>query len=96
MEPILTVLDTTTISDNQKKELLTIVDVTTHYLVTDIILTELKSVDKKKFMDYVAKDEHEKIWDLLTKKINDVEHKIRLAVRDVHLSMIDDVKKLRK
>ncbi|OGK17143.1 hypothetical protein A2690_02100 [Candidatus Roizmanbacteria bacterium RIFCSPHIGHO2_01_FULL_39_12b] len=94
IEPILTTLDEVVITDAEKKELLTIVERTTHYAVINVVLGKLKNEDKKQFISHVAKDEHDKIWELLSKKTKDIEKKIKNAVRDIHLSMIDDVKKI--
>ncbi len=69
IEPLQITLDELVISDKEKNELITIVESTTHYVVTDIILTELNDLDKKKFLSYLAHNEHDKIWDLLTKKL---------------------------
>src|SRR3989344_7135188 len=96
LEPILTTLDEIVISDKNKKELLSIVEITTHYLVTDVVLSELPEADKKKFLHFLARNEHSKIWNLISKKIDNIEDKIRIAIRDVHLSMIDDARKISK
>lgn len=96
IEPIMVTLDEITFSDDQKKEVMTIVEKTTHYVVMDTLLSELSGVDKKKFLSHVVKDDHEKVWDLVTKKIVDAERKIRSVIRDAHLSIIDDIKKHQK
>ena len=85
--------------DLSKKERLHLLDLAhsqLHHVVMDTILSELSEDDKKYFLAYVASDEHGKIWELLNKRVEDVEEKIKKAAEDLKRELHEDIRKVRR
>ena len=63
--------------EDKKDHLIKVVEHTVHYEIIDLVLSELETKDKKEFLERLACDFHDKIWDLLKNKIDNVEDKIK-------------------
>ncbi len=89
----LNLLDLTT---EEQQELITIVESSIHHVVIDTILSELEEEDKKAFLSHVALENHTDIWNLLTKKIDNVEKKIQLAIDALKEELHKDIEEAKK
>jgi hypothetical protein len=82
------------ITEEEKAHLLTIVDSSLHHTVLDAILSELSSNDKKLFLQHIAVDDHEEIWNFLNRKVDTIEEKIKKTAEDLKKELHDDIKEV--
>lgn len=79
------------LEDEEKNELIVLMESSIHHVVLDTILSELNEVDKKVFLLHVHKKEHESTWQFLKAKVHAVEDKIRTAVDSLLHQMKGDI-----
>ncbi|MBP7967137.1 hypothetical protein KAZ66_02580 [Candidatus Woesebacteria bacterium] len=89
-------LDELGLETQEKHELIIIVESSIHHVVMDTVLSELSERDKKLFLGHVVSKEHEKIWDLISMKIENVESKIKHAVENFKQKLHEDIKETKK
>lgn len=63
-----------------------------HHVVMDTILSELSEEDKKHFLSHVASNEHDKIWEFLNQRVENVEEKIKKVAEDLKKELHKDLK----
>ena len=84
------------ISQEEKKELLSLIESNIHHTILDLVLSELSEDDKKLFLSHLAEGKHDKTWELLNKKVSGIEAKIQHAADDLTKKLHEDIKKVRK
>jgi len=82
-------IESLNLSEEKKDHLIKLVEHNVHYEIIDSILSELKTEDKKTFLTHLAQDSHDKIWDLLKNKVDNVENKIKEKAK----SLIEELEK---
>jgi hypothetical protein len=95
IESLVAHLETLTLSDAEKAELLSIIDSHIHHTILDLILSELSEEEKKVFLMHMTDEQHDKVWELINNKVDNIEDKIKNAVDDVKTELqkdIDEVK----
>lgn len=80
------------LSEEEKTHLLSIVESSLHHTILDAILSEFSENDKKMFLQHVAEDNHDKIWNFLKAKVKGIEDKIQKAADDLKLELHKDIK----
>jgi hypothetical protein len=80
------------LTPQERKHLITLVEANIHQTIVDLILSNLSEDDKKKFLDHMTHDHHEKTWNLLKAKIDSIEGKIQKASEDVKEQLHKDIK----
>lgn len=96
VESIIVELDKMDLTDEQKLHLASLIDSSLHQTILDAILSELSDTDKRAFMQYLDKRDHEKIWKFLQEKVDRVEEKIRKAAEDLKMQLHKDLKEATK
>lgn len=84
------------LTDQEKEHLLTIADSSLYHTVLDAILSELSSEDKKVFLMHLAHDDHDKIWEFLNNKIENIETKIKLTADNLTEKLHKDIKDVKR
>lgn len=79
------------LSDDQRSHLLGIVESSLHHAILDTILSELPEKDKQTFLEYVTSEDHEKIWNFLNKKIDNIEEKIVSVAEGLKKELHQDI-----
>lgn len=87
-------LDGLSLSSSEKEELLELAHKNIHHEVMDAILSQLDGEDRKKFLELLVEDKHEKIWEHLDDKTNNIEKKIKQAADQIRKELTEDVRKL--
>lgn len=91
METLIIELDTLDISPQQKQHLIKIAEDTLHHTILDLVLSELSEEDKHIFLKNHAENDHDKIWNHLKEKINNIELKIKatseLLTKELHTDL---------
>ena len=80
------------LSENEKKHLIDIVDSSIYHAILDAILSELSENDKKIFLKHLSADKHDKIWEHLNSKIENIEEKIKKAADELKNKLHKDIK----
>ena len=92
IETIITTLDEFSLKEAQKKHLAYLVDSSIHATVLDLVLNNLEEKDKKLFLDLLQKKDHDKIWQLIKQKIENIEEKIKKETDSLTEQLHKDLK----
>lgn len=92
IESLLLELDQVDLTEGEKRHLAKLIDANLHHTILDAILSELSEADKKVFLNHLSADEHNKIWQLLNKRIDNIEEKIKEAASSLKEEMRADIK----
>lgn len=84
-------LDSMDLSAEEKLHLAQLVDSNLHHTVLDAILSELGDEDKEKFIKHLNSDEHEKIWEILNQRVDNIEDKIKSAAEQLKSELHKDI-----
>ena len=84
-------LDDLGIPQEEKDELIILVESSVHHVVLDIVLSHLKDDHKKKLIEHVTAEEREKAWELVTSVMHNAEAKIKLAVDKLIDKLHEDI-----
>lgn len=80
------------LSKDERIHLLSLVESNLHHLILDVVLSELSEEDKKIFLEHVATNSHDKVWELLNKKVANIEEKIKKAAEDLKKELYQDIR----
>lgn len=96
-ETLIEQLDTLNLSMEEKVHLSTLIDSSLHHLVLDEILSNLSTEDKKLFIDLISHEkDHQKIYDFLTGKIENIENRIKKISDELIEEMHGDIKEAKE
>lgn len=84
-------LDKMGMSESEKSHLLSIIDSSVEHAVLDAILSELSPADKKLFVEQVIVSPHDKIWEFLNTKVDQIEDKIRKTAEELKKELHEDI-----
>lgn len=85
-------IDNMDLEDKQKSEIKSLIEASLHHTILDAVLSELSEDDKKKFLSHLVEDNHDKIWNLLNDKVENIEDKIKKAAEDIKKELHKDLK----
>lgn len=80
------------LSDKQRTNLAQLLDTSVHHVVLDAILSELSEEDKIEFLSRLSEDNHDKIWEHLNRKVDNIEEKIRTAAEGLRRELQVDIR----
>lgn len=80
------------LSDTEKEDIKKLIDESIYHTVLDAVLSELSEDDKKIFLSHLVGDEHQKIWDFVNGKVENIEEKIIKAAEDIKKELHQDIK----
>ncbi len=96
IESIIIELDQMDLSKQEKFHLAKLVDSSLHHTILDVVLSQLSDEDKRKFINNINENDHDKIWEFLNEKAEDIEIKIKRAVNDLKKELHKDLKEAKK
>lgn len=88
--------DTMNLSKEEKEHLLTIASSNIHFKVLDTVFSHLTTADKELLLEHMEKEDHEKTWQFLKSKIENVEEKIISSSEELMKEFLHDIQKLKK
>jgi hypothetical protein len=83
------------LSSVERLHLISLVNSNIHQEILDLILSELNPVDQKTFLDHLVSENHDKVWELLNNKIENIEEKIKKTVEDLKKEFHKDIKEVK-
>lgn len=79
----------------ERIHLISLIDSNIHHTVLDLVLSELKPMDKKTFLIHLASENHDKVWKFLNEKVENIEEKIKKTAEDLKKELHKDIRELR-
>ena len=83
------------LNSQERIHLLSLVDANIHSAVIDIVLSNLNEEDKKIFLKNLASENHEKTWEHLKSKSQNLESQIIDVIQKLKSEFKKDIKKAR-
>src|SRR3989344_4660064 len=96
IESLFIELDELELSVKQKNELAQLVDSNLHHTILDLVLSELRADDKRIFLQNLRDDNHQKIWNHLNSKIDNLEKKIENSIKQIKKELHKDIKEAKR
>jgi hypothetical protein len=96
VESLIIELDKLDLTEEQKIHLAGLVDSSLHHTVLDAVLSELSPEDKRAFLHHLNEENHNKIWQFLNSKVDNIEEKIKKAAEDLKTELKKDLKEAGK
>lgn len=90
-ESLLLAIHKMDLDESEKAHIVSLIDSSLHHTVLDAVLSELSEKDKKIFLEYVVKDEHDKVWKHLNEKVDGIEQKIKTAAEELTKQLHKDI-----
>lgn len=84
------------LTPDERKHLLDLVEHNLHHAILDSVLSELSDKDKEEFLRLMAEDDNDKIWELLSKRVDHIEDKIKQTADDLKTEIHKDIKESEK
>lgn len=75
----------------ERKHLIALAESNVHHAVLDTVLSELPEEDKKEFLKHVTEEEHDKVWEILKEKAENIEDKIKKTAQDLLAEFHKDI-----
>ncbi|MBI2074370.1 MAG: hypothetical protein HYT83_00860 [Candidatus Levybacteria bacterium] len=84
------------LSQDERVELVSLAESQLHHVITDTILSELSEEDKLVFLQHLHSDQHDKIWELLNEKIENIEEKIKKSAEELKKELHKDIREAKE
>lgn len=84
------------LTQEERKHLIDLASENLHHAILDAVLSELSDKDKEEFLVLLATDEHDKIWNLLTERVENIEDKIKKTTEDLKKELHRDIEESHK
>jgi hypothetical protein len=95
-EALLIELETLDLEKEEKKELEAMLDANLHHAILEAILDELSEEDKLIFLNHVTHNDHEKVWEHLRTKIQNIETKIKTTSESMMEELHKDIRAVKE
>lgn len=79
------------LSPEERRHLVDLAHDNLHHAILDVVLSELSDKDKQKFLLLLSEDDQEKIWALLTDRIDNVKDKIKKTADELKKELHKDI-----
>jgi DICT domain-containing protein len=96
IETLIVELDEMELSETEKHHLAKLADESLHHAIMDAILSKLPDEERRKLMEHVSLEKHDKVWQTLNKHISEVENIIRETAKEVKEDLKKDIKDAKK
>lgn len=96
IESIVLELDKFDLSEEEKIHLAQLIDSSLHHTILDAILSELKEEDKRIFLRHIHENDHDKIWQFLNGKVDNIEERIKKTADDLKKELHKDLKETKR
>jgi len=83
------------LTSKERLHLISLIDSSIHQEILNLILSELKPLDKKTFLTHLSSEDHDKIWKFLNGKVKNIEEKIKKTAEDLKRELQKDIKEVK-
>lgn len=84
------------ISSREKHHLLELIDSNLHQAILEEILSHLTEEEKVVFLEHMAEERYSDIWQLLEKRIDHIEDRVKKVAQEVKEELHEDIKQAKK
>ena len=84
------------ISQEERKHLISLVEENLHHAILDAVLSELSEKDKQEFIEVFAEGDDEKIWKILSERVENIEEKIKKTAEELKKELHKDIEDSKK
>lgn len=91
LDTVLFELNKLDISSSEKAHLVELVDSNLHQAILEEVLSHLNEEEKIAFLEHMAEERYSDIWQLLEKRIDHVEDKIKKIAEEVKDELHEDI-----
>ena len=84
------------LSKEERGHLLTLVHENLHLKILDTVFSHLTTNEKETFLSHLEDDDHDKTWEFLKEKIEDIEEKIVASAEELLKEFQHDIAKVKK
>ncbi len=84
------------LTKEERKHLIDLAQENLHHAILEAVLSELSEKDKQEFLVLLASDEHDKIWKLLSERVDHIEDKIKQTAQDLKKELHNDIEESKK
>lgn len=92
VESVVIELDKLNLSTEEKIHLGQLIDSSLHHTILEAILSHLSEEDKKAFLKHIHESSHDKIWQFLHEKVENIEDKIKKVAEDLKKEIHEDIR----
>lgn len=79
------------LASSERVHLVSLVESQLHHAILDTVLSELSEEDKKIFLQHLSLDNHDKIWEHLKSKIENIKEKIKKVAEELKKELRKDI-----
>lgn len=80
----------------ERKHLIDLAQENLHHAILEAVLSELSEEDKQEFLKLLVNEDHEKIWKLLSGRVENIEDKIKQTAKDLKTELHKDIEESHK
>ncbi|RJQ28027.1 hypothetical protein C4577_00155 [Candidatus Parcubacteria bacterium] len=91
IDSLIVELNSLDLSEEEKNHLVSLAHSSLEHTILDAILSELSEEDKKLFLTHLAQEKHDKIWEVLNSKIENIEEKIKKTAEALKIELRKDI-----
>lgn len=83
------------LDDDEREELQEMIGSNLHHAILEAVLDELSEEDKVVFLQHMAHDNHDKVWEHLKGKIENIEDKIKATADSLMEELEQDIRSVK-
>ncbi len=95
-ESVFIELDAIDLSEEQKNQLSKLIDHNLHATIMDAVFSELSEDDKKILLSHLNEGNHDKIWEHLNSRTENIEEKIKKVAKYLKEQLHKDIAEARR
>ncbi len=84
------------LTPQERMHLISLAESNVHHAVLDTVLSQLREEDKKEFLTHVIHENHDKVWEFLKEKTQDIEEKIKKTAEELKEELKKDILETKK
>jgi hypothetical protein len=95
-ETLLIELEQLDLEPEEREDLVKLVEANLHHAILEAVLDELSETDKQIFLEHIAHDRHDKVWEHLRSRIENIEGKIKATADSLMQELYNDIKAVKE
>ncbi|MCL5438750.1 MAG: hypothetical protein M1268_02040 [Patescibacteria group bacterium] len=96
IESLIIELNDLDLEEGEKKHLVELAESNLHHAIIGCVLSELNEDEKKVFLAHLGSDDHDRIWKLLSERVENIQEKIKKTAEALKDELKKDIKEIKK